>query len=260
MIIASWNVNSVRARLEVVTKWLAEAKPDIACFQELKCQNEQFPAEPFEALGYNVAVHGQKSYNGVAILSKFPFDEILPGLPGDDSDEQARYLEAVVSLPTGALRVASIYLPNGNPLGTEKFDYKLAWMDRLYAHAKELLTYEECLVLAGDYNVIPSDDDVYDPAAWQGDALFQPESIGHYRALLNLGLTDALRACTDEAGLYTFWDYQAGAWPKNNGIRIDHLLLSPEATDHLQTCQIDKNPRAWEKPSDHTPIWIELDI
>lgn len=260
MKIASWNVNSVRARLEVVTKWLEDANPDIACFQELKCQDPQFPAEPFEALGYNVAVHGQKSYNGVAILSKYPFDEVLPRLPGDDSDEQARYLEAVVSTPKGALRVASIYLPNGNPLGTEKFDYKLAWMDRLHTHAQELLGYEEFLVLAGDYNVIPTDDDVYDPQAWQGDALFQPATIAHYRALLNLGLTDALRACTDETGLYTFWDYQAGAWQKDNGIRIDHLLLSPETADCLQTCQIDKTPRAWEKPSDHTPIWIELDL
>lgn len=260
MKIASWNVNSVRARLETVTNWFKQASPDIACLQEIKCVDEQFPAEPFEAMGYNVATHGQKSYNGVAVLSKLPFEEILPRLPGDEDDEQARYLEAVVSAPSGPVRVASIYLPNGNPVATEKFTYKLGWMDRLRAHAELLLTYEEPLVLAGDYNVIPTDDDVHDPDAWRGDALFQPEVLARFNGLLNLGFIDALRAGRSEAGLYTFWDYQRGAWPKNHGIRIDHLLLSPEATDRLLTCEIDKDPRAWDKPSDHTPIWVELDL
>ncbi|WP_460450942.1 exodeoxyribonuclease III [Alsobacter sp. SYSU BS001988] len=257
MRIASWNVNSVKARLEHLLAWLKQAEPDVVCLQEIKCLDEAFPTADVEALGYNVATHGQKSYNGVAILSKRPF-EVMRGLPGDDEDTQSRYIEAEIPTDTGAVRVASIYLPNGNPPLTEKYDYKLAWMDRLTAHAASLLALEEPLVLAGDYNVIPTPRDVHNPAAWAGDALFLPRTRERFRELLALGFTDAFRACDDRDGQYTFWDYQAGAWQKNHGIRIDHLLLSPQAADRLQTCVIDKQVRAWEKPSDHVPIRADL--
>ncbi|WP_406857494.1 exodeoxyribonuclease III [Alsobacter sp. KACC 23698] len=257
MRIASWNVNSVKARLEHLLAWLKQAEPDVVCLQEIKCLDEAFPTTDVEALGYNVATHGQKSYNGVAILSKRPF-EVMRGLPGDDEDTQSRYIEAEIPTDTGAVRVASIYLPNGNPPLTEKYDYKLAWMDRLTAHAASLLALEEPLVLAGDYNVIPTPRDVHNPAAWAGDALFLPRTRERFRELLALGFTDAFRACDDRDGQYTFWDYQAGAWQKNHGIRIDHLLLSPQAADRLQTCVIDKQVRAWEKPSDHVPIRVDL--
>ncbi len=257
--IATWNINGIKARIERVLDWLDESSPDIVCLQEIKSVSENFPAAVFEDLNYNVAVHGQKSFNGVAILSKFPFDEINTGLPGDAGDEQARYLEAVVSLDHSALRVASIYLPNGNPVDSDKFPYKLAWMDRLTAHTRELLNNEEQIVLAGDYNIIPETRDVHDPQAWWGDALFRQESIEKFRRLTNLGLTDAFRACNDNSEEYTFWDFQRGAWPRNHGIRIDHLLLSPQAADRLVACEIDKHTRGWERPSDHVPIWIELD-
>jgi exodeoxyribonuclease-3 len=260
MKIATWNINGIKARLDTLLTWLKDASPDIACLQEIKCVDEAFPSEMFEELGYNVAVHGQKGFNGVALLSKLPFDETTPRLGGDDSDEQARYLEGVVSVPSGVVRIANLYLPNGNPSDSLKYDYKLAWMDRLKARAAELLTFEEPMVMAGDYNVIPMPDDVYNPAAWVDDALFKPETRAHFRSLLNLGLTDAFRACHDEGHRYTFWDYQAGAWQKNRGLRIDHLLLSPQAADLLQTCEIDTAPRGWEKPSDHVPIWIELSV
>jgi exodeoxyribonuclease-3 len=260
MRIATWNVNSVKQRVENLTAWLREREPDIVCLQETKCQDEAFPREAFEGLGYNVAIHGQKTFNGVAILSKLPFDEVTPRLPGDPEDDHARFLEAVVSTKSGALRVASIYLPNGNPPNTDKYPYKLKWMDRLFKHAKERLELEEPLVLCGDYNVIPAEADVHNPELWRGDALFLPQTRARFRALTYLGLTDAIRAVSDDEGLYTFWDYQAGAWQKNNGIRIDHLLLSPLAADRLVTAGIDKHVRAWEKPSDHVPAWIELDL
>ena len=260
MKVSSFNVNSLKARLGNLKDWLKDASPDVVCLQETKCTDDTFPRGEIEDLGYNVAFHGQKTYNGVAILSKHPIDEAIPGLPGSDGDDHARYLEAVISINGGAMRVASIYLPNGNPIGTEKFSYKLAWMDRLIAHARELLKYEEPLILAGDYNVIPMPEDCFDPKAWEGDALFQPESRAKFRELLNLGLTDAFRACHTEPHRYTFWDYQAGCWPKDKGIRIDHLLLSPQAADRLRACDIDKEPRGREKPSDHTPIWAEFDF
>ncbi len=260
MKVSSFNVNSLKARLGNLKDWLKDASPDVVCLQETKCTDDTFPRGEIEDLGYNVAFHGQKTYNGVAILSKHPIDEAIPGLPGGDGDDHARYLEAVISINGGAMRVASIYLPNGNPIGTEKFSYKLAWMDRLIAHARELLKYEEPLILAGDYNVIPMPEDCFDPKAWEGDALFQPESRAKFRELLNLGLTDAFRACHTEPHRYTFWDYQAGCWPKDKGIRIDHLLLSPQAADRLRACDIDKEPRGREKPSDHTPIWAEFDF
>ncbi|MCA6262350.1 exodeoxyribonuclease III [Phenylobacterium sp.] len=259
MRIATWNVNSINARLETVLRWFEAERPDVACLQEIKCIDEKFPAEAFERLGYNVAVHGQKTYNGVALLSRTPLEDVTRGLPGDPSDEQARYIEAVVSGPR-PMRVASIYLPNGNPLGSEKFDYKLAWMARLQRHAANLLRLEEPLALMGDYNVIPGPLDAANPEEWAGDALFQPESRAALRALLWLGLSDAWAEAGEGPGGYTFWDYQAGAWPKNNGIRIDHGLLSPQAADRLSACRIDRAPRGWEKPSDHTPLIVELSL
>jgi exodeoxyribonuclease III len=258
MRIASWNVNSIKQRIENTVAWLAERKPDIACLQETKCVDEAFPREPFEAVGYNVAVHGQKGFNGVALLSKLPLDEVTARLAGDDDDPQARFLEAVVSTPTGALRVSTIYLPNGNPPETDKYSYKIKWMNRLYSYIRDRLALEEPLVLAGDYNVIPAAIDVPNPAAWLGDALYLPQTRERFRALCNLGLVDALRAVSDAPGIYTFWDYQAGAWQRNNGLRIDHLLLSPQAADRLVQAGIDKHVRGWEKPSDHVPIYVDL--
>ena len=260
MRIATWNVNSVRQRLDSLQAWLKERDPDIVCLQEIKCQNEAFPREPLEAMGYNVAVHGQKTFNGVALLSKLPFDEVAPGLIGDETDVQARFLEALVSTKTGVVRVVSLYLPNGNPAPGDKYDYKLKWMDRLAAFAHERMKLEEPLVLAGDYNVIPAAADARRPEAWANDALFLPRTREKFRSLLNLGLTDAIRAVSDDPDLYSFWDYQAGAWQKNDGIRIDHLLLSPQAADRLRDAGIDKHVRSWDKPSDHVPVWVDLDI
>ncbi len=259
MRIATWNVNSVNARLETVLRWFEEAKPDVACLQEIKCVDEKFPIEAFERLGYNAAVHGQKAYNGVAMLSKTPLEDVRKGLPGEDEDEHARYIEAVVSGPT-PVRVASIYLPNGNPIETEKFPYKLRWMERLRKHAQELLAFEEPLALVGDYNVIPETRDAANPQNWTGDALFQPQTRAAFRSLKNLGLTEAFMAVDGAPESYTFWDYQAGAWQRNNGIRIDHALLSPQAADLLRSCEIHKHVRAWDKPSDHVPVVIELDL
>jgi len=259
MKIATWNINSVKARMDTAVAWVKEAEPDVLCLQEIKCEDQAFPSEAFESLGYNVLVHGQKTYNGVALLSKSPGSDVRRGLPGDETDAQARYIEAVFPFDHMAVRVASIYLPNGNPPDTDKFKYKLDWMRRLEAHAREMLKLEEQLVLAGDYNVIPSPIDARHPEKWVGDALFRPESRSAFRRLLNLGLSDAIRqSLGDVPGLYTFWDYQAGAWQKNNGIRIDHLLLSPQATDHLAAARIDRHVREWEKPSDHVPVVIEL--
>lgn len=258
MRIATWNVNSIKQRQEHAVAWLQETKPDVVCLQELKCVDEAFPREAFEALGYNVAVHGQKGFNGVAVLSRLPFDEVTSGLPGDDGDVQSRFIEVVVSTPEGVLRVCGIYLPNGNPVDSEKYPYKLNWMKRLKAYIAGRLAYEEPLVLCGDFNVIPAPEDAAHPEAWVNDALFLPQTRAAFREILNLGMTDALRATTDAPGLYTFWDYQAGAWQRNNGIRIDHLLLSPQATDRLKAVGIDKDVRGWEKPSDHVPVWAEL--
>jgi exodeoxyribonuclease III len=259
MRIATWNINGVKARLAQLEGWLAAAKPDVVCLQEIKSINEGFPASGIEALGYNVALHGQKGFNGVAILSRHSLDDISRGLPGEDTDDHARYLEALVCPDGGTpVRVASIYLPNGNPIGTDKFAYKCRWMDRLHAHMTTRLADEEQLVFAGDYNIIPEPADAKTPANWVNDALFQPESRSAWRRFLALGLTDAIRACHPGPGVYSFWDYQAGAWQKNNGIRIDHLLLSPQAADRLVAADVDKSPRGAEKPSDHTPVWIEL--
>lgn len=258
MRIATWNVNSVRQRLGHLLDFLREAEPDALCLQELKCTDADFPRAELEAAGWQVATHGQKTFNGVAIISRSPLEDVRRGLPGDDGDEQARYIEGVLPFGTRLLRVASIYLPNGNPVNTEKYPYKLGFMRRLKNHAQELLQHEEALVLAGDYNVIPDSRDARDPAAWVHDALFLPQTRSAFQELLNIGLTEALRATTDAAGLYTFWDYQAGAWQRNNGIRIDHLLLSPQAADRLEGVTIAKHVRGWDKPSDHVPVMLAL--
>jgi exodeoxyribonuclease-3 len=260
MKIASWNVNSIKARLEPALAWIKEAKPDVVALQEIKCIDENFPAEPFEALGYNCAVHGQKSYNGVALLSRRPMEDVTPRLPGGDgTDDHARYLEALVTGDKGVVRVASIYAPNGNPQPGPKFDYKLAWLERLRRHARGLLANEEPIVLMGDYNIIPTELDADRPKAWLKDALFQPESRAALRRIEHLGYTDAFRSQHPEGGHYTFWDY-FGSWERNNGIRIDHLLLSPQAMDRLKASGIDRAVRgASEKPSDHVPVWVELD-
>ncbi|MBT8473138.1 MAG: exodeoxyribonuclease III [Marinicaulis sp.] len=260
MKIATFNVNSINARLPRILEWFKDAKPDVTVLQEIKCVDEKFPAMEFEELGYNVEVHGQKTYNGVALLSKHPVDDVLRGLPGDDADEQARYIEALV-MPDDVepVRVGGLYLPNGNPAPGPKYDYKLTWMKRLKAHAEALLENEEALILAGDYNVIPQAEDVHDPAAWEGDALYRPETHAAFREILNLGLYDAIRQAEPSSVLYTFWDYQRGAWEKDHGIRIDHLLLSPQAADRFKSAGVDRKERGKEKPSDHVPVWVEIE-
>jgi exodeoxyribonuclease-3 len=260
MKIATWNINGVRARIDTAVAWLRDASPDILCLQEIKSEEAAFPREAFEDLGYNLAIHGQKGFNGVAIASKLPLEDVATGLPGDDADTHSRFIEAAVSVPSGILRVVSLYLPNGNPAGTDKFDYKLAWMARLEASVREHLAAEEPIVFAGDFNVIPEPIDARYPDHWVNDALYQPQTRAAYRALLNLGLTDAFRACEAGGDRYTFWDYQAGSWQKNDGIRIDHMLLSPQAADRLVSASIDKRVRGWDKPSDHVPVVIELDF
>lgn len=265
MKIASYNINGIKARLPAVTEWLKEAEPDVVILQEIKSMDENFPREPFEDMGYNVETHGQKSFNGVALLSKFPLEDVVRGLPdaegtGRDGshDEEARYIEATVVGDLQAVRICGLYLPNGNPVGDEKFAYKLRWMTRLQAHVETLLAAEDPFLVAGDYNVIPQVEDAARPEAWRDDALFQPESRDAFRRLVNLGLTDAFRARSQAPDQYTFWDFQRGAWQRNDGIRIDHFLLSPQCADLLTDCQIDKELRAREKPSDHVPIWVKL--
>jgi exodeoxyribonuclease-3 len=257
MRIATFNINGIKARIEALPRWLAAATPDVVCLQEIKSVDEGFPREVFEDMGYRVETHGQKSFNGVAILSRLPLEDISRGLPGDDSDEQARWIEATV-MADRPVRVCGLYLPNGNPAPGPKYDYKLAWMARMEAHVRDLLAGEDAFVCAGDYNVIPRAEDAAKPEAWTTDALYLPETRAAFRRLVNLGLTDAFRARVQGPGHYSFWDYQAGAWERNNGIRIDHLLLSPQAADRLTDCGIDKGVRAGDKPSDHVPVWITL--
>lgn len=254
MKIATWNVNSIKARFEHVKRWLGSNQPDLLLIQELK--GLDFPTDKFEEIGYKSEAVTQKAYNGVAILSKEKVEVILDHLPGDETDEQARYLE----INYNDIRVINIYLPNGNPVSTdsEKYPYKLAWMDRLYDRLKQLRADNIPFVIAGDFNVIPDDKDCHAPKAWEGDALFRLETHQKWRSLLNLGLSDAFRVFHGDAGHYTFWDYQAGAWPQNKGIRIDHFLTSPAITDRITSCVIDKQPRGEEKASDHTPIILEL--
>jgi exodeoxyribonuclease III len=256
--ITTWNVNSVRQRLDHLIDFLNSEKPDVLCLQEIKCQTDVFPREAIEALGYHAYVHGQKTFNGVALISRKPLEDVMWTLEGDENDAQARFIEGVLMHQGRVVRVASLYLPNGNPVGTEKYPYKLGWMERLHAHAKQRLTFEEAYILAGDYNIIPTAQDAARPEKWKGDALFLPQSRAHFQALLNLGYTDAVRACSQETGLYTFWDYTSGAWPKDEGIRIDHLLTSPQATDALTGFEIHKDYRGREKPSDHVPVSIQL--
>ena len=269
MKIASFNINGIKARIEALPAWLDAAAPDVVLLQEIKSVDEAFPHAPFEDRGYNVATHGQKGFNGVAILSKYPLEDISRGLPGDPDDPQARYIEATISTARGALRLCGLYLPNGNPVVLTpdgqpepggKYAYKLAWMERLRARARSLLDEETCFVMAGDYNIIPQAEDARRPEAWAEDALARPESRAAFRRIVNLGLTDAFRARHQGPGHYSFWDYQAGAWNRDDGIRIDHLLLSPQAADLLCDCGIDREVRGHDKPSDHVPVWITLDL
>lgn len=260
MKIASFNINGIKARAAALPEWLDEAQPDVVVLQEIKSVDEAFPREMLEERGYNVETHGQKSFNGVAILSKLPLEDVTRGLPGDDEDDQARWIEATVVGDDMALRVCGLYLPNGNPVPGPKYDYKLAWMARLQARAEALLAEETPFLMAGDYNIIPQAEDAAKPDSWREDALFRPESRAAWRQLVNLGLTDAFRARTQGPGHYSFWDYQAGAWNRNNGIRIDHFLLSPTVADRLRDCQIDRDLRGRDKPSDHVPVWVELAI
>ncbi|MEI4231768.1 exodeoxyribonuclease III [Roseovarius sp. D22-M7] len=259
MRIASFNINGIKARLAALTDWLDAAEPDVVLLQELKSVDENVPREPFEDRGYNVETHGQKGFNGVAILSKRPLEDVTRGLPGDTHDEQARWIEATVMGERRAVRLCGLYLPNGNPAPGPKYDYKLDWMKRLRARAADLLASEEPVLMGGDYNVIPQDEDAAKPDAWRDDALALPDSRAAFRRILNLGFTEAFRARHQGPGHYTFWDYQAGAWNRNDGIRIDHFLLSPQAADLMTDCHIEKEVRGREKPSDHVPVWVEID-
>lgn len=255
MRIATYNVNGIKARLPRLVEWLTETKPDIACLQELKSSDETLPIADIEAAGYYGVWHGQKGFNGVAILARGEMPTLTKmGLDGEPEDEMSRYIEAEVF----GIRVASIYLPNGNPQPGPKFDYKLRWFERLRCRAAELLALEIPLVLAGDYNVIPTDDDIANPTPMQEDALMQPESRAAFRRLSALGLTDALEARHPKGRLWTFWDYQAGGWKRDAGFRIDHLMLSPEAADRLLEAGVDKDHRGREKASDHAATWITL--
>lgn len=258
MKIATFNINGIKARAEALVAWLREADPDVVALQEIKSTDEAFPHEIFDGLGYTIETFGQKSFNGVALLSRIGLEDVRRGLPGDDSDDQARWIEATV-VGKRAVRLCGLYLPNGNPAPGPKYDYKLAWMERMRLRAAELLRSEEPVVMLGDYNIIPQDEDAAKPESWREDALALPQSRAAYRRILNLGYTDAVRARMTDPGIYSFWDYQAGAWPRNNGIRIDHLLLSPQAADLLSDVGIDKEIRGRDKPSDHVPVWIELD-
>ena len=260
MKIASFNINGIKARLPIVLDWLANTAPDVAILQEIKSIDANFPRGPIEDLGYNVYTHGQKSFNGVALLSKSPLEDVTCGLAGDESDEQARYIEATAIGQRDAVRICGLYLPNGNPVPGPKYDYKLAWMARLHQRAQQLMASEEPFLMAGDFNIIPQAEDCWDTQPWESDALYLPQSRAAFRALVNLGLSDAFRLIDQGAMNYTFWDFQAGAWPKNNGIRIDHFLLSPLAADYLSDCVIERDWRGREKPSDHVPIWVDLDI
>jgi exodeoxyribonuclease-3 len=258
MKIASFNINGVKARLPALLDWLDGAEVDVVVLQEIKATEDAFPRLEIEDRGYNLAIHGQKGFNGVAILSKPPLEDVRTGLPGDDGDEQARWIEATVAGPR-PVRVCGLYLPNGNPAPGPKYDYKLAWMERLQARAAALLAAEDTAVLLGDFNVIPEPKDCWNPKVWALDALFLPETRAAFRRIAHLGFTDALRAVDQSPGMYTFWDYQAGALQKNWGLRIDHVLLTPQAADRLETCGIDAEVRTREKPSDHVPIWVTLE-
>ncbi len=254
MRIATYNVNGIAARLPRLLEWLQGFSPDVVVLQEIKCVDEKFPRLEIEALGYHLETFGQKSFNGVAILAKEKISDVHRGLPGDETDEQSRYIEGTVS----GIRICGLYLPNGNPQPGPKFEYKLKWMDRLIYRAKQVLASEMPAIMLGDYNVCPTAEDVFDERAMAGDALIQPESRAKWREMLNLGFLDAARAIQPAGRAYSFWDYQAGAWAKDHGLRIDHIFLSPHAADRLATCAVDRKPRGLEKASDHTPVWVEL--
>jgi len=258
MKIATWNVNSIRQRADHLCDWLSRAQPDCVVLQELKAEETAFPRARLEELGYEAAVVGQKGYAGVAALSRIGLEIEFEALPGDDEDGQARYVEVTVGGAADPVRVAGLYLPNGNPVGSDKFAYKLAWMRRLRARAAALMAAEIPFLLAGDFNVIPDGRDVHDPAAFAEDALFHADVIAEWRALVWLGLTDALRACTDRPARYTYWDYKGGAFDRDAGLRIDHCLLAPELADRLTRCHIDRAPRGWARPSDHTSLLVEF--
>jgi len=256
MKIATYNVNSINARLPVVLRWLEESQPDVVCFQELKAIQENFPVDAFKNAGYTAIWHGQKSWNGVAILSKIGEpEETCRALPGDPEDTHSRYIEAKVN----ELTIGCLYLPNGNPAPGPKFDYKLRWLDRLITHSQALLDAGGPVILTGDYNVIPNEQDVYKPERWADDALFRPETREAFRRLAAQGWTDALRKLHPDETIYTFWDYFRNAYGRNAGLRIDHFLLSPEAAPRLRAAGVDHHVRGWEKTSDHAPVWIELD-
>ena len=264
MKIATFNINGVKARIGALTDWLETSQPDVALLQEIKSVDEGFPREAFEDMGYNVETHGQKGFNGVAILSKFPLEDVVRGLPDAQGagregvdDEEARWIEATV-VGEKAIRICGLYLPNGNPAPGPKYDYKLRWMERLHARAKTLLEREEPALMAGDYNIIPQAVDAKRPDAWRDDALFRPESRAAFRRIENLGFTEAFRARVQGDGHYSFWDYQAGAYDRNDGIRIDHFLLTPQCADLLKDCWIEADVRGREKPSDHVPVWIDI--
>lgn len=259
MKIATFNINGIKARLPALLDWLSENAPDVALLQEIKSVDDAFPRQEIEDLGYAIETHGQKGFNGVAILSKLPLEDVSRGLPGDTDDEQARWIEATVMGDRQAVRLCGLYLPNGNPAPGPKYDYKLAWMKRLESRARELLEAEMPALMAGDYNVIPQAEDAARPEAWKDDALFLPETRAAFRRILNLGFTEAFRARTQGGGHYSFWDYQAGAWERNNGIRIDHILMTPPCADMLTDCWIESAVRGRDKPSDHVPVWVALD-
>jgi exodeoxyribonuclease-3 len=259
MKIATFNINGVKARIDTLTAWLQGSAPDVAVLQEIKSVDEGFPRQAIEDLGYNVETHGQKGFNGVAILSKLPLEDVTRGLPGDDTDEQARYIEATV-VGDQAVRICGLYLPNGNPAPGPKYDYKLAWMERLYARAQDLMQREEPALMCGDYNIIPQPEDAANPKVWTDDALFRPQSRAAFRKIVNLGFTEAFRARHTGPNHYSFWDYQAGAWNRNDGIRIDHFLLTPQCADLLNDCWIESAVRGGDKPSDHVPVWVDLAI
>jgi exodeoxyribonuclease-3 len=255
--LATWNVNSIKVRTEHVRRFIDRQQPDVLMLQEIKCTTENFPHAAFADYPHQIVI-GQPSYNGVAILSKIPFDVIHTALPGLD-DPQARYIEIALLPETGKpFRAINIYAPNGNPVDSEKYPYKLRWLDALHAHAKTLLNDRVPFLIAGDYNIIPQAIDCWDETVWLGDALFREETWQRWRALQYLGLTDAFRTLQPTQQAYSFWDYQAGAWPRDHGIRIDHVLVSPALADRLQNCTIDKTPRGEEKPSDHTPVMVTL--
>jgi len=256
MKIVTWNVNSIRARLPLALEWLSKNQPDVVLLQELKCLNEAFPAAEIEDLGYNLALLGQKTFNGVGVLSKSPIEDVTCGLPTFPEDTQARYIEAVV----GSVRVASVYVPNGQEVGSEKYTYKLTFLDRLHSHLEMLLSYKEICVIGGDFNIAPSDLDVHDPKEWEGAILCSDAERNAFRSLLNLGYRDALRVHHQGPGPFTWWDYRAQGFANNQGLRIDHFLLSPEAADCIEASGVDTAPRGLDKASDHAPVWCQLKI